>query len=55
MQAEEFLNILKENIVYEVLKDNQVIEKLIYLFKNTVRPPYNHLISFAKIGDYIEA
>ena len=34
MQAEEFLNIPKENIVYEVPKDDQIIEELVYLFKN---------------------
>src|SRR4051812_8686455 len=35
MQAEEFLNIPEENIVYKVPKDDQVIEELVYLFKNT--------------------
>ncbi|CAB5358576.1 unnamed protein product [Rhizophagus irregularis] len=35
MQAEEFLNIPEENVVYEVPKDDQVIEELVYLFKNT--------------------
>jgi hypothetical protein len=35
MQAEEFLNLPKENIVYEVLKDDKIIEELVYLFKNT--------------------
>lgn len=35
MQAEEFLNIPEEDVVYEVPKDDQVIEELIYLFKNT--------------------
>ena len=34
MQAEKFLNILEENVVYEVSKDDQVIEELVYLFKN---------------------
>ncbi|CAB5386061.1 unnamed protein product [Rhizophagus irregularis] len=34
-EAEEFLNIPEENVVYEVPKDNQVIEELVYLFKNT--------------------
>ena len=35
IQAKEFLNIPEENIVYEVPKDDQVIEELVYLFKNT--------------------
>ena len=35
MQAEEFLNIPGENIVYEVPKDDKIIEELVYLFKNT--------------------
>ncbi|PKY61605.1 hypothetical protein RhiirA4_486812 [Rhizophagus irregularis] len=34
MQAEEFLNIPEENVVYEVPKNDQIIEELIYLFKN---------------------
>ncbi|CAB5357059.1 unnamed protein product [Rhizophagus irregularis] len=34
-EAEEFLNIPEENVVYEVPKDDQVIEELVYLFKNT--------------------
>ena len=32
MQTEEFLNIPEENVVYEVSKDDQVIEELVYLF-----------------------
>ena len=35
MQAEEYLNMPEENIVYEVPKDDKVIEELVYLFKNT--------------------
>ena len=35
MRVEEFLNILEEDIVYEVSKDNKIIEELVYLFKNT--------------------
>ena len=35
MQAEEFLNIPEEDVVYEVPKDDQVIEELVYLFKDT--------------------
>ena len=35
IQAEEFLNIPEENVVYEIPKDDQVIEELVYLFKNT--------------------
>lgn len=35
MQAEEFLNIPGEDIVYEVPKDDKIIEELVYLFKNT--------------------
>jgi hypothetical protein len=35
MQAEEFLNMPKEKIVYEVPKDDKIIEELVYLFKNT--------------------
>ncbi|CAB5355904.1 unnamed protein product [Rhizophagus irregularis] len=34
MQAEEFLNIPEENVIYEVPKDDQIIEELVYLFKN---------------------
>src|ERR1043165_3393503 len=35
MQAEEFLNIPEEDIVYEVPEDDKIIEELVYLFKNT--------------------
>ncbi|CAG8803650.1 25139_t:CDS:1, partial [Cetraspora pellucida] len=35
MMVEEFLNIPKENVVYEVPKDDQIIDELVYLFKNT--------------------
>jgi hypothetical protein len=35
MRVEEFLNIPEENVIYEVPKDDHIIEKLIYLFKNT--------------------
>jgi len=35
MQAEEFLNIPEEDVVYKVPKDDQVIEELVYLFKDT--------------------
>lgn len=35
MQAEEFLNIPEENIVYEIPKDDKIIEELVFLFKNT--------------------
>src|SRR4051794_11907760 len=35
MRAEEFLNLPEENIVYEVPKDDKIIEDLVYLFKNT--------------------
>ena len=34
MQVKEFLNISEEDFVYEVPKDDQAIEELIYLFKN---------------------
>jgi SpoU rRNA methylase family enzyme len=34
MRIEEFLNIPEENIVYEVPKDDKIIEELVYLFKN---------------------
>jgi hypothetical protein len=34
MQAEEFLNMAEEKIVYEVPKDDKIIEELVYLFKN---------------------
>ncbi|PKK56561.1 hypothetical protein RhiirC2_799759, partial [Rhizophagus irregularis] len=34
IQAEEFFNISEENVVYKVSKNDQIIEKLIYLFKN---------------------
>jgi hypothetical protein len=34
MRTEEFLNIPEENIVYEVPKDDKIVEELIYLFKN---------------------
>ncbi|CAB5320175.1 unnamed protein product [Rhizophagus irregularis] len=33
MDAEEFLNIPKENIVYEIPKDNQIITELVEMFK----------------------
>ncbi|CAB5332575.1 unnamed protein product [Rhizophagus irregularis] len=35
MQAEEFLNLPEENIVYKVPEDDKIIEELVYLFKNT--------------------
>ncbi|CAB5351849.1 unnamed protein product [Rhizophagus irregularis] len=35
MQAEEFLYLPEENIVYKVPEDNKIIEELVYLFKNT--------------------
>lgn len=35
MQAEEFLNIPDESVVYEVPKDDQIIEELVYLFGDT--------------------
>jgi len=35
MQVEEFLNIPEENVVYEVPRDDQIIEELVYLFGNT--------------------
>ncbi|GBC40583.2 CENP-B homolog protein 2-like [Rhizophagus irregularis DAOM 181602=DAOM 197198] len=35
MQVDEFLNIPEENVVYEVPKDDQIVEELVYLFKNT--------------------
>ncbi|GBC10563.1 hypothetical protein RclHR1_09720005 [Rhizophagus clarus] len=35
MQAEEFLNIPEEKIVYEIPKDDKIIEELVSLFKNT--------------------
>ena len=35
MQAKEFLNMPEEDVVYEVPKDDQAIEELVYLFKNT--------------------
>jgi hypothetical protein len=35
MQAEEFLSIPGEDIVYEVPKDDKIIEELVYLFKNS--------------------
>ncbi|GBC02883.1 hypothetical protein RclHR1_04880008 [Rhizophagus clarus] len=35
MQAEEFLNIPDESVVYEIPKDDQIIEELVYLFGNT--------------------
>ena len=35
MQAEEFLYIPEEDIVYEVPEDDKIIEELVYLFKNT--------------------
>src|SRR5256885_11292629 len=35
MQAEEFLNIAEEDVVYKVPKDDKIIEELVYLFKNT--------------------
>ena len=41
MQVKEFLNILEKNVIYEVLKDDQIIEKLIYLFKNTNKKNMN--------------
>ncbi|GBC28956.2 CENP-B homolog protein 2-like [Rhizophagus irregularis DAOM 181602=DAOM 197198] len=34
MQAEKFLNISEENVIYKVPKDDQIIEELVYLFKN---------------------
>ena len=41
IQAEEFLNIPEENVIYEVPKDDQVIEELVYLFKNTDKENMN--------------
>jgi hypothetical protein len=35
MEAKEFLNMPEEDVVYETPKDGQVIEELVYLFKNT--------------------
>ncbi|CAB5373716.1 unnamed protein product [Rhizophagus irregularis] len=35
MRVDEFLNIPEENVVYEVSKDDQIVEELVYLFKNT--------------------
>jgi hypothetical protein len=35
MRVEEFLNIPEENVIYEVPKDDHIIEELVYLFKNT--------------------
>ena len=32
---EEFLNVPEENVIYKVPKDDQIIEELVYLFKNT--------------------
>src|SRR3989337_320750 len=34
MQLEEYLNILEENVIYEVPEDDQIIEELVYLFRN---------------------
>jgi len=34
MQLEEFLNILEEDVVYEIPEDDRIIEELVYLFKN---------------------
>ncbi|CAG8739396.1 4093_t:CDS:2, partial [Rhizophagus irregularis] len=33
-QCRRVFNISEENVVYKVSKDDQIIEKLIYLFKN---------------------
>lgn len=41
MQAEEYLNIPEKNLVYEVLKDDQIIEELVYLFGNTNKENIN--------------
>ncbi|CAB4416043.1 unnamed protein product [Rhizophagus irregularis] len=35
MWVDEFLNIPEENVVYKVPKDDQIVEELVYLFKNT--------------------
>ncbi|CAG8822295.1 10134_t:CDS:1, partial [Cetraspora pellucida] len=32
--VEEVLNILEENVVYKVSKDDQIIDELMYFFKN---------------------
>ncbi|PKY44631.1 hypothetical protein RhiirA4_514297, partial [Rhizophagus irregularis] len=36
-EVEEFFNIPEENIVYEVSKDDQIIEKLVYLLRMLIR------------------
>ena len=35
MQLEKYFNLPEENIIYEVPKDDQIIEELAYLFRNT--------------------
>ncbi|CAG8750005.1 30748_t:CDS:1, partial [Racocetra persica] len=35
IDIKKFLNISEENIIYEVLTDDQIINELVYLFSNT--------------------
>ncbi|CAG8490697.1 19336_t:CDS:2 [Cetraspora pellucida] len=61
MTVEEFLNISEKNVVYEVSKDDQIINKLVYLFKNTkgtidLNETYNsHKISVISVSTAISS
>ncbi len=54
MQLEEFLNILKENIIYKIPKNDQIIEELVYLFRNTNKKGMNLEGLNEKIDDNCE-
>ncbi len=54
MQLEEFLNIFKENIIYKVLKDDQIIKELVYLLRNTDEKGINLKETDEKMDDSCE-